>query len=127
MPRQPRIEYPGATYHVMARGNRRERIFRDDGDSQAFLDRLDKACQRTGWMIRAFVLMGNHYHLVVHTPEPNLVDGMRWLQNAYTRYFNTRHQLWGRLFGDRTKSVLVEETRSFKIRRDRLIIKSSLP
>ena len=85
----------------MARGNRREIIFRDDKDSQAFLDRLGKACQRTGWEIRAFVLMSNHYHLVVHTPEPNLVDGMKWLQNAYTRYFNTRHRLWGRLFGGR--------------------------
>jgi putative transposase len=113
MPRQHRIEYPGATYHVMARGNRRETIFRDDPDCRAFLDRLDKACDRTGWQIRAFVLMNNHYHLVLHTPEGNLVDGMRWLQNAYTRYFNQRHQLWGRLFGDRYKAVLVEESHSF--------------
>lgn len=113
MPRQPRIEYPGATYHVMARGNRRETIFRDDRDSQAFLDRLDRCCQRTGWHVRVFVLMGNHYHLVVHTPEGNLVAGMKWLQNAYTRYFNTRHRQWGRLFGDRYKSILVEEETSF--------------
>lgn len=113
MPRQLRIQYPGATYHVMARGNRRETIFRDDTDSQAFLRRLDKACQRTGWQIRAFVLMSNHYHLAVHTPEGNLVDGMKWLQNAYSRYFNNRHRQWGRLFGDRYKAVLVEEKRSF--------------
>ena len=113
MPRSLRIQYPGATYHVMARGNRREAIFRDERDSQAFLDRLGTACQRTGWEIRAFVLMGNHYHLVVHTPEANLVDGMRWLQNAYTRYFNTRHRGWGRVFGDRYKAVLVEEAVSF--------------
>ncbi|MCB1232373.1 MAG: transposase [Verrucomicrobiae bacterium] len=113
MPRALRIQYPGATYHVMARGNRREAIFRDDRDFQAFLDRLDTACRRTGWEIRAFVLMGNHYHLVVHTPEANLVEGMRWLQNAYTRYFNTRHRDWGRVFGDRYKSVLVEEAVSF--------------
>lgn len=113
MPRALRIQYPGATYHVMARGNRRESIFRDDRDSRAFIERLGIACRRTGWEIRAFVLMGNHYHLVVHTPEANLVDGMRWLQNAYTRYFNTRHHGWGRVFGDRYKAVLVEEAVSF--------------
>jgi REP element-mobilizing transposase RayT len=54
--------------------------------------------------------MGNHYHLVVQTPEPNLVAGMAWLQNAYTRRFNTRHRAWGRLFGDRYKAVPVEGT-----------------
>jgi len=113
MARQIRIQYPGATYHVMARGNRRESIFHDDRDCEAFLERLGKACQRTGWEIRAFVLMGNHYHLVVHTPKPNLVDGMKWLQNAYSRWFNTRHQLWGHLFGDRCKAILVEEETSF--------------
>ena len=52
--------------------------------------------------------MNNHYHLLVETPEPNLVAGMQWLQNTYTRRFNTRHQLWGRVFGDRYKAVLVE-------------------
>jgi putative transposase len=113
MPRQLRIEYPGATYHVMARGNRRNAIFRDDQDCEAFLGRLDTACGKTGWEVRAFVLMGNHYHLVLHTPKGNLVEGMKWLQNAYTRYFNVRHQLWGRVFGDRYKSVLVEEEHSF--------------
>ena len=113
MPRQIRLQYPGATYHVMARGNRREPIFSDDGDCEAFLDRVGIACGRTGWEIRAFALMGNHYHLVVHTPEANLVDGMRWLQNAYTRYFNVRHQLWGRVFGDRYKAIPVEEEISF--------------
>ena len=55
--------------------------------------RLGKACEKTGWEVRALALMGNHYHLVIHTPEANLVEGMTWLQNAYTRYFNTRHQL----------------------------------
>jgi len=62
----------------------------------------------TGWRVHAWVLMGNHYHLLIETPDPNLVAGMQWLQNTYTRRFNTRHRQWGRLFGDRYKSVVVE-------------------
>ena len=108
MPRSLRIEYPGAFYHVLARGNRREAIFRDDLDRQAFLRGLGEACGSTGWRVHAWVFLDNHYHLVIETPEPNLVAGMQWLQNAYTRRFNTRHRLWGRLFGDRYKAVPVE-------------------
>ncbi len=108
MARSIRIEYPGAFYHVMARGNRRENIFFDDADRRFFLKALGEACGMTGWRVHAWVLMGNHYHLLVETPEPNLVAGMQWLQNTYTRRFNTRHHLWGRLFGDRYKAVPVE-------------------
>jgi putative transposase len=108
MARSIRIEYPGAFYHVMARGNRRENIFMDDDDRRFFLKTLSDACGMTGWRVHAWVLMGNHYHLLLETPEANLVEGMKWLQNAYTRRFNVRHGLWGRLFGDRYKSVLVE-------------------
>ncbi len=109
MARSIRIEYPGAFYHVMARGNRRESIFFDDEDRRFFLGTLAEACGMTGWRIHAWVLMGNHYHLLVETPESNLVTGMQWLQNTYTRRFNTRHRLWGRLFGDCYKAVPVEE------------------
>lgn len=108
MARSIRIEYPGAFYHVMARGNRRENIFLDDDDRRFFLKTLAEACGMTGWRIHAWVLMGNHYHVLIETPEANLVTGMQWLQNTYTRRFNTRHGLWGRLFGDRYKAVLVE-------------------
>lgn len=108
MPRSIRIEYPGAFYHVMARGNRREEIFVDDQDRRFFLKTLGEACGMTGWRVHAWVLMSNHYHLFVETPEANLSAGMQWLQNAYTRRFNTRHRVWGRLFGDRYKAVLVE-------------------
>jgi len=108
MARSIRIEYPGAFYHTMARGNRRESIFHDDDDRRFFLKALSEACEMTGWRIHAWVLMGNHYHLLLETPEPNLVAGMQWLQNTYTRRFNTRHRLWGRLFGDRYKAVPVE-------------------
>ena len=108
MARSIRIEYPGAFYHVMARGNRREVIFADEDDRLFFLKTLGEACAMTGWRVHAWVLMSNHYHLLIKTPEPNLVAGMKWLQNTYTRRFNLRHRLWGRLFGDRYKAVLVE-------------------
>lgn len=108
MARSIRIEYAGAFYHVMALGNRRELIFQDDEDRQGFLKVLAEACEKTGWRVHAWVLMSNHYHLLVQTPEPNLVAGMGWLQNTYARRFNTRHKFWGRLFGDRYKAVLVE-------------------
>jgi REP element-mobilizing transposase RayT len=108
MARGVRIEYPGAFYHVMARGNRREAIFRSDADRQLVLKTLGEACAMTGWRIHAWVLMSNHYHLLIETPEANLVAGMQWLQNTYTRRFNRRHRFWGRLFGDRYKAVLVE-------------------
>lgn len=108
MARAIRVEYEGAWYHVMARGNRRESIYLDDEDREEFLKTLGEACKMTGWEVHAWVLMGNHYHLVLRTPEANLVAGMKWLQNTYTRRFNVRHRLWGRLFGDRYKAVLVE-------------------
>src|SRR5215218_4456327 len=92
----------------MARGNRREAIFRGDQDRQLFLKTLGEACARSGWRIHAWVLMSNHYHLLLETPEANLVAGMQWLQNTYTRRFNTRHRAWGRLFGDRYKAVPVK-------------------
>ena len=93
MPRSIRIEFPGAFYHVMARGNRREPIYADDEDRRYFLKTLGEACAMTGWRVHAWALMGNHYHLVIETPEPNLVAGMQWLQNTYTRRFNVRHRL----------------------------------
>jgi REP element-mobilizing transposase RayT len=113
MARSIRIEYPGAFYHVMARGNRREEIFRDERDRQLFLRTLGEACTRSGWRVHGWVLMTNHYHLFLETPEANLVAGMQWLQNTYTRRFNTRHRVWGRLFGDRYKAVLVEGKKGY--------------
>ena len=92
MPRSRRIELEGAVYHVMARGNRRGKIFVDDSDRETFLRTLGEACHRAGMLVYAWVLMGNHYHLALQTPRGNLVDGMRWLQNTYTRRFNSRHR-----------------------------------
>jgi len=109
MPRQVRIEYPGAVYHCMARGDRREDIVAGDADWDAFAGLLGELVGRTGFEVFAWVLMSNHYHLVFKTPEPNLVEGMTWLQNTWTKRFNARHGLRGHVFGGRYKAVLVEE------------------
>lgn len=108
MARQPRIEYPGAIYHVMARGDRKEAIFQDEGDRVMFLETLGEVCAKGRWRVYAWVLMNNHYHWVLETPEGNLVAGMKWFQNTYTRRLNSRHRLWGHVFGGRYKAVLVE-------------------
>jgi REP element-mobilizing transposase RayT len=108
MPRQIRIEYGGAIYHVIARGDRQEAIVLDDGDRRTFFRTLGEASERAGFRVHAFVLMKNHYHLLLETPEANLSAGMGWMQNAYTRRLNTRHQLWGHVFGGRYKSIAVE-------------------
>jgi putative transposase len=78
MARKLRVEYEGAIYHVLNRGDRREPIFKSDADRQLFLTTLDQCCKRTGWEVHAYVLMPNHFHLVVETPQANLVDGMKW-------------------------------------------------
>lgn len=108
MPRQLRLECPGAMYHVMSRGNQRQNIFLDDVDRQDFLKTLAEACQKTDWQVHAYCLMSNHYHLVLETPNANLVDGMAWLQGAYTIRFNHRHKLCGHVLSGRYKSQLVE-------------------
>jgi putative transposase len=82
MARKLRVEYAGAIYHVMSRGDRREAIFRDDADREKFLETLTEACAKTGWQVHAYCLMGNHFHLVMETPQPNLVAGMKWLRRT---------------------------------------------
>ncbi len=108
MARKLRVEYSGAIYHVMNRGDRREPIFKDDADRQRFVDTLGEACAKTGWRVHAYVLMPNHFHLVVETPQPNLVAGMKWLLGTYTSRFNRRHKLFGHLFSGRYKSLIVD-------------------
>jgi len=108
MSRQLRIEYPGAIYHVMSRGNRRERIFRDEEDRRLFLAALEAAVGKTQWQVHAYCLMSNHFHLVVETPQANLVAGMKWLLGVYTKRFNIRHQLCGHLFAGRYQALMVD-------------------
>ena len=109
MPRQVRIEFPGAVYHVMARGDRREDIFYDQADREMFLSTLGEACGKHGWKVHAYVLMSNHYHLLLETPEPNLVKAMSWLQGTYTARINARHKLRGHVFGGRYKAIVVQD------------------
>src|ERR1039458_6601445 len=108
MPRAMRVEYPGAIYHVMDRGDRREDIFVDDVDRHDFLKTLAEAGQKTGWQIHAYCLMGNHFHLVLETPNANLVAGMRWFLSAYTIRLNHRQKLFGHVFSGRYKALIVE-------------------
>jgi putative transposase len=108
MARKVRVEYPGAIYHVMSRGDRREPIFQDDTDRKLFLESLGEACEKTGWEVHAWCLMPNHFHLVIATPRGNLVAGMKWLLGTYTGRFNRRHKLFGHLFSGRYKALIVD-------------------
>jgi REP element-mobilizing transposase RayT len=113
MARKPRLEYAGAIYHVMSRGDHSEAVFRTDADRVGFLSTLGEVCERTGWRIHAYVLMGNHYHLLLETPEPNLVVGMPWLQGTYAKRFNAAHRVWGHLFSGRYKAIPVDPTPNY--------------
>jgi len=109
MSRPLRIEFSGALYHVMSRGNEHGDIVRDDRDRLKRLDWLRRTVETYGWRLHAFVLMNNHDHLFVETPEPNLSAGMQYLNGSYTSYFNHRHSRVGHLFQGRFKGNLIEE------------------
>ena len=113
MARPLRIEFPGALDHVTSRGNERRAIFRSDRDRRTFLTLLEQAATRFGWSVTAYVLMTNHFHLVIQTPEPNLSRGMQWLNGTYAARFNQRHQRAGHLFQGRFHAFLVEKEAYF--------------
>ncbi len=108
MPRKLRVQYVGAIYHVMSRGDQREDIFFDDVDRHDFIKTLAEACLKADWQVHAFCLMRNHYHLVVETPTANLVAGMQWLQSTYTIRLNNRHAMVGHVLSGRYKAQLIE-------------------
>jgi REP element-mobilizing transposase RayT len=109
MARPLRIEYPGAFYHVMARGLERSTIFRDDRDRVRFLQLVGKVAEDQGWVVHGYCLMGNHYHLFLETPRGRLSEGMRRLNGRYAQWFNFRHERVGHLLQGRFKSVLLEK------------------
>lgn len=108
MARPLRLEYPGALYHVTARGNAREPIFLDLQDSQEYLSVLALVVERFNWLCHAYCLMTNHYHLMIETPDGNLSAGMRQLNGVYTQRFNRRHGRVGHIFQGRFKAILVD-------------------
>ena len=108
MARKLRVQYPGAIYHAMNRGDRREPIFLDDQDRRLFLATLGEACEKTDWQVHAWCLMSNHFHLVAETPRGNLVEGMHWLLGVYTNRFNRKHKEFGHLFAGRYKALPVD-------------------
>lgn len=109
MARPLRISYPGAVYHVTARGNARQRIVRDDADRARFVEILAAMLDQYGVCCHAWVLMENHYHLLVETPHANLSAAIRHLNGVYTQAFNRRHRRVGHLFQGRFKAILVDK------------------
>jgi REP element-mobilizing transposase RayT len=103
------MEFAGAVWHVTSRGNEQRPIFRDDHDRQAFLDDLARVIDRLRWRLHAFVLMTNHYHLLMETPETTMSRGMRELNGVYSQRFNRRHRRVGHLMQGRFKAILVEK------------------
>lgn len=108
MSRPLRIQFPGALYHVTSRGNEKRAIFLDDHDRKRRLDWLNRTVTTYGLRLHAFVLMDNHEHLFVETPEPNLSAAMQYLNGSYTGYFNARYERVGHLFQGRYKAILIE-------------------
>jgi len=109
MSRPLRLDHSGAVWHVTCRGNEKREIFRDDEDRRGLLTLFRRAVTILRWRIHAYVLMGNHYHLLLETPEPNLSRGMRQINGIYTQRFNRRHQRVGHLFQGRFHSILIEK------------------
>lgn len=108
MARPLRLEFPGALYHVTARGNAQQTIFDDDLDRQRFLHLLGREVQQQNWFCYAYCLMDNHYHLLIETSEANLSQGMRRLNGNYGQSYNLRHGRVGHLLQGRYKAILVE-------------------
>ena len=109
MARPPRIEYPGALYHITTRGNARRAVFKDASDRALFLDTLQRVSERYHWLCHAYCLMDNHYHLVIETLDGNLAQGMRQLNGIYTQAYNRKHRRVGHLFQGRYKAILVDK------------------
>jgi REP element-mobilizing transposase RayT len=111
MARPLRLEFRGALYHVTSRGDGQEAIYRDDADRALCLEVLANTVERHNWTVHAWCLMGNHYHLLIETPDGNLARGMRHFNGVYTQRFNRRHGRGGHVFQGRYKAILVQKDR----------------
>ena len=108
MPRQPRPELAGGIHHVWSRGAVKQTIFINDDDRRRYLVRLSKVVEWMSWNCLVFCLMGNHMHLLIETPKPNLGKGMQLLHGPYAQAFNRRHEKAGHVFGARFDANLIE-------------------
>jgi REP element-mobilizing transposase RayT len=108
MARKPRVEFEGAFYHVIVRGNQRRRIFRDDQDRRVYLERLEYYRRHHGFVVYAYVLMSNHVHLLLETKRVPLSKIMQAIQFTYTQKYNRRHRTVGHLFQGRYKAILCD-------------------
>jgi len=113
MSRPWRIEFPGACYHIINRGNYKRDLFVESGAAEAFERVLGEASVRFQWKIHAYVVMRNHFHLALEITEPCLSEGMRWLQGTWIRRYNTFRKMVGRPFQGRFKGLLVEPGPAF--------------
>ncbi len=109
MSRPLRLEFAGVIYHITSRGNSRNLIYLQDDDFELFLQILANVCERYNWVVHAYCLMSNHYHLLVETPDANLSQGMRQLNGVYTQSRNRKHHRVGHLFQGRYKAILVDK------------------
>ena len=109
MPRPPRIQFPGANYHVVTRGDGRRRLFHDLGHYERFTRGLQEEVQRSGWIVLAYCWMPNHMHALIQTPEPNLARGMQHWLSGYANWYAKRNQRTGHLYQGRYKAFLVED------------------
>ena len=109
MARPLRLEFAHGLYHVTSRGDGREDIYRDNADRALFLEVLSETVDRFNWVIHAYCLMGNHYHLLIETPDGNLSQGMRQLNGVYTQRFNRKHKRVGHVFQGRYKAIIVQK------------------
>jgi putative transposase len=111
MARKPRVEFEGAFYHVIVRGNQRQEIFADERDRVTYLARIEHYRERYGFSLYAFVLMPNHVHLLIETKKVFLSKIMQGIQFTYTQMYNRRHRTLGHLFQGRFKAILCDRNR----------------
>jgi len=108
MARPLRLSFENAFYHITARGNRREKIFYSDQDKEVFLKKLKEMLIKYSMICQTYCLMDNHYHLFIKTTQPNLSQGIHYLNSSYTNWFRNKHQIIGPIFQGRFKSILVD-------------------
>jgi len=109
MARPLRLEFAGALYHITSRGNERKPIYFEESDFDSFMLLLGQVCEQFNWVVHAYCLMTNHYHLLVETPDANLSKGMRQVNGLYTQFINRKYKRVGHLFQGRYKAILVDK------------------